>query len=210
MDGKFIAYYRVSTQKQGRSGLGLDAQRAMVEQYLNGGTWELVEEFIEVRSGKKRRPELEKALAACKKSGATLLVAKLDRLSRKALLIEQILDSKIPFVLVEMPDADPFMIRILAAVAQREGEEISKRTTAALAIAKTRGTKLGRGEENKADALTFAYSMAPVIAELKEQGFRILRTICDELNRRGIPTFHGYGQWHIPTVHKLLKQIATL
>jgi DNA invertase Pin-like site-specific DNA recombinase len=182
----------------------------MVQDYLNGGNWELIDEFIEVRSGKKRRPELEKALAACKKSGATLLVAKLDRLSRKALLIEQILDSKIPFVLVEMPEADPFMIRILAAVAQREGEEISKRTTAALAVAKARGTKLGRGQENKADALAFVQSMAPVIAELKQQGFCILRTLCEELNRRALPTFHGYGQWHIPTVHKLLKQIETL
>lgn len=210
MEGKFVAYFRVSTQRQGRSGLGLDAQRAMVQDYLNGGNWELIDEFIEVRSGKKRRPELEKALAACKKSGATLLVAKLDRLSRKALLIEQILDSKIPFVLVEMPEADPFMIRILAAVAQREGEEISKRTTAALAVAKARGTKLGRGQENKADALAFVQSMAPVIAELKQQGFCILRTLCEELNRRALPTFHGYGQWHIPTVHKLLKQIETL
>ena len=210
MNGKFVSYYRVSTQKQGRSGLGLDAQRAMVEQYLNGGQWELVDEFIEVRSGRKRRPELEKALAACKKTGATLLVAKLDRLSRKALLIEQILDSKIPFVLVEMPNADHFTIRIHAAVAQKEAEDISKRTSAALAQAKARGTKLGRGSENKADALAFAQRMAPILADIKAQGFRVLRTICEELNRRAIPTFHGYGQWHIPTVHKLIKQIETL
>ena len=210
MDSQYVAYYRVSTQRQGRSGLGLDAQRAMVEQYLNGGKWELVKEFIEVRSGKKRRPELDKAITACLKTGATLLVAKLDRLSRKSLLINQLLESKVKFVIVEMPNADTFTIQIHAAVAQKEGEEISKRTTAALSIAKARGVKLGRGEENKADALAFTYKMAPVIAELKEQGFCILRTICEELNRRAIPTYHAYGQWHIPTVHKLLKQISTL
>ena len=142
--GKFIAYYRVSTARQGQSGLGLEAQRKAVDDYLNGGDWKLVEEFTEVESGKRNdRPKLDAALAACRKHRATLVVAKLDRLSRNAAFLLLLRDSKVDFKCADMPEADRFTVGILALVAEREAEMTSKRTRDALAAAKARGVKLG-------------------------------------------------------------------
>ena len=142
--GKFVAYFRVSTDRQGKSGLGLEAQRKSVLDYLDGGRWELVAEFTEVESGKHNdRPELEKALAACKKQRAKLVIAKLDRLSRNLAFIATLMDSGVEFVAVDNPHANKLTVHILAAVAQHEREIISARTSAALKAAKARGKRLG-------------------------------------------------------------------
>ena len=138
--GKFVAYFRVSTDKQGRSGLGFEAQRHAVDQFLNGGSWSLIGEFIEVESGKRnKRPELEKALAVCKRQKAKLVIAKLDRLSRNLAFIATLMDSGVEFVAVDNPHANKLTVHILAAVAQHEREMIAQRTKDALQAAKARG-----------------------------------------------------------------------
>ena len=127
--GQFVAYYRVSTDKQGRSGLGLEAQQAAVQNFLNGGTWQLVGEFTEVESGRKsERPELARAMALCKKLKATLVIARLDRLARNVHFISGLMEAKVKFVACDMPEATPFMLHIYAAVAQEEARAISART----------------------------------------------------------------------------------
>ena len=140
--GKFVAYFRVSTDKQGRSGLGLEAQREAVLTYLDGGRWSLVQEFVEVESGKRNdRPELAAALAACKKHKAKLIIAKLDRLSRNLAFIATLMDSGVEFVAVDNPHANKLTVHILAAIAQHEREMIGQRTSDALQAAKARGKK---------------------------------------------------------------------
>jgi DNA invertase Pin-like site-specific DNA recombinase len=144
MRGRFIAYYRVSTDKQGKSGLGLAAQRKAVADYLNGGSWELIGEFTEVESGKRDdRPQLERAIAACKKHRARLIIAKLDRLSRNLAFIATLMERKVDFICCDNPHATKFNLHILAAVAEFERDAISKRTVEALAAAKARGKTLG-------------------------------------------------------------------
>jgi DNA invertase Pin-like site-specific DNA recombinase len=143
-EGLFISYLRVSTAEQGRSGLGLEAQRAAVQSFLNGGQWDLLKEYVEVESGKKsNRPQLQKALEHCRLTGATLLIAKLDRLSRDAHFLTGLQNSGTPFKCADMPYADKLTVGIMAMVAQAERETISKRTKDALAAAKARGKKLG-------------------------------------------------------------------
>src|SRR5215472_18823823 len=190
--GKFIAYYRVSTAKQGESGLGLEAQRSAVLDYLNGGRWKLVGEFKEVESGKKNdRPALAKALAACRVHGATLIIAKLDRLARNVAFISNLMESGVDFEAVDFPQANRLTVHILAAVAEHEAKVISERTKAALSAAKRRGVKLGgfRGTTitkamrrasaeavaKQADAR--AADLCPIIAELQATGARSLRAI---------------------------------
>src|SRR5580693_783048 len=143
--GKFVSYLRVSTKRQGESGLGLEAQRAAVEAFLNGGRWKLVEELVEVESGKHdhNRPALHKALEACKVYGATLVIAKLDRLSRDAHFLLGLQKAGVKFVAADMPEANEMVVGIMALVAQAERRTISARTKAALAAAKARGVKLG-------------------------------------------------------------------
>src|SRR5712671_2581426 len=149
MDGKFVAYYRVSTARQGRSGLGLDAQRQAVADYLNGGTRSLLREFVEVESGKlNTRPELEQALHLCKVTGATLVIAKLDRLSRNAAFLLTLRDSGVQFVAADMPDANALTVGTLALTAQHDREAINRRTGEAPAAAKRRGIKLGKSLRN--------------------------------------------------------------
>src|SRR5215470_14312769 len=143
-EGKWISYLRVSTGRQGRSGLGLDAQRAAVESFLNGGNWKLVKEFVEVESGKNDdRPILAQALKACRLYGAKLVIAKLDRLSRDAHFLLGLEKAGTDFVAADMPNANRLTVGIMAMVAQEERRMISKRTKDALAAAKRRGTKLG-------------------------------------------------------------------
>ena len=210
-NGKYVAYYRVSTDKQGASGLGLEAQRDEVLRYLNGGSWDLISEFTEVESGRKsRRPELEAAIAMCKKHKATLVVAKLDRLYRNAYFVAKLMHEGIPFVCCDNPHANKMTIQILAAVAENERELISKRTKDALAVVKARGEKtLGcpvpeRGAEaagkvaiKKADRM--ADNVAPIIHDLRRKGLSTYREIADALNARGIPTARG-GAWYASTV----------
>lgn len=216
MNGKFIAYYRVSTQKQGQSGLGLEAQREAVVSYLNGGNWELVEEFTEIESGKNsKRPQLAAALAACKKQKATLVIAKLDRLARNVHFISGLMESKADFVAVDMPNMNPFTVHIYAAMAEEYARQISEKTREALAAAKARGVVLGKNgrkngwklaEANRDAAYTRAKNLTRVVWEIRNDGFTSIREIASELNSRNIPTARG-GQWRENTVHRLLKRI---
>ena len=160
--GQFVTYYRVSTDKQGRSGLGLEAQQAAVRNYLDGATWELVGEFTEVESGRKsERPELARALALCKKRKATLVIARLDRLARNVHFISGLMEAKVKFVACDMPEATPFMLHIYAAVAQKEARAISARTKAALAAAKQRGVRLGATGAERAKRFKAEQKRAP-------------------------------------------------
>jgi len=203
--GKFIAYYRVSTDRQGKSGLGLDAQREAVNAFLNGGRWTLIEEFTEIESGKRAdRPELEKALAACKKHRAKLVIAKLDRLSRNLAFIAKLLDSKVEFVAADMPYADRMTLQIRAVFAEHEREMISERTKAALAAAKRRGQRLGNpnlAEAQKlaaaalrANARRFAANVRPIIDEIMRAGATSHNQIAAKLNERNVKTARG-GKW---------------
>jgi DNA invertase Pin-like site-specific DNA recombinase len=203
--GRFVAYYRVSTDKQGKSGLGLEAQREAVTNYLNGGPWTLVEEFIEIESGKRNnRPELEKALAACKRQKAKLIIAKLDRLGRNLAFIATLMESGVEFVAVDNPHANKLTVHILAAVAQHEREMISERTKAALAAAKRRGTRLGNPNLSKAakrgvaalkaNARQFADNIRPIIEEIMRAGATSHNAIAAELNKRNVKTVRG-GTW---------------
>jgi DNA invertase Pin-like site-specific DNA recombinase len=217
--GKWVSYLRVSTGKQGESGLGLEAQRAAVETYLNGGNWTLAAEFVEVESGKRdsNRPQLAAALAACKKLKAKLVVAKLDRLSRNVRFIATVMDSGVEFIACDNPHATRLTLHILAAVAEHEREMISQRTKAALAAAKARGVRLGGpnlavatklgNAGNKAAADRFAQNVAPVIRDIKASGITTLRAIAVALNARGVPTPRG-AQWNATQVMSVLRRAA--
>jgi DNA invertase Pin-like site-specific DNA recombinase len=217
--GKWVAYYRVSTAKQGASGLGLEAQREAVAGYLNGGDWQLAAEFTEVESGRKNdRPELAKALVACRRIGATLIIAKLDRLARNVAFVSNLMESGVEFTAVDFPTANRLTIHILAAVAEHEREMISTRTKAALAAAKARGTKLGNPNGLSAEARTKGTAVAvgkrkaaaadrvadlrPIVEEIKATGRTSLRAIAAELDARGIPAPRG-GKWTAPAVMRL-------
>jgi len=207
--GKFVAYYRVSTEAQGRSGLGLDAQREAVRRYLNGGDWSLVAEYTEVESGRKDdRPQLRSALDHCTLAGATLVIAKLDRLSRNVRFIAELQERGARFVAADMPEANEITVTIMSAMAQHERKAISERTRAALAAAKARGVKLGtpgnlrnqrKGSANGnavkgRKAQEAAARIAPRIAEARAAGASSLRQIAEFLNARGFRTPRG-GQW---------------
>src|SRR5262245_19223833 len=174
MRGKFVSYLRVSTDKQGRNGYGIDAQRQAVGDYLNGGAWELIAECVEVESGKRdgNRPKLKEALALCKKHRARLIIAKLDRLSRNVAFIANLMEGKVDFVCCDMPQATRLTIHVLAAVAEHEREMIAQRTKAGLAAAKERGVVLGGPKiptinaANQEAAASRARAIAPVLAEL--------------------------------------------
>jgi DNA invertase Pin-like site-specific DNA recombinase len=214
--GKFIAYYRVSTDKQGKSGLGLEAQRQAVETYLNGGSWTLVAEFVEVESGKHGdRPQLAAALGACKKHRAKLVIAKLDRLSRNLAFIATLMDSGVEFIAVDNPHANKLTIHILAAVAQHEREMIAQRTKDALQAAKARGKRLGNpklGEArqrafaaNRAAADGFAANVLPVIHQIQASGVQSLRGVARALTARGVKTARG-GEWSAVQVADILRR----
>jgi DNA invertase Pin-like site-specific DNA recombinase len=204
--GKFVAYFRVSTDRQGKSGLGLDAQREAVMSYLNGGKWALVGEFTEVESGKRddNRPQLVAAIAACKRQKAKLVIAKLDRLSRNLAFIATLMESRVEFVAADNPHANKLTIHILAAVAQHEREMISERTRAALQAAKARGkvlgnpnlaeaAKLGRAAL-KANTRRFAANVRPIIEEIMRAGATSHNAIAAKLNERNVRTARG-GTW---------------
>ena len=224
--GKWVAYYRVSTAKQGASGLGLEAQREAVAGYLNGGSWRLAAEFVEVESGRKNdRPELAKALAACRRIGATLIIAKLDRLARNVAFVSNLMESGVEFVAVDFPTANRLSIHILAAVAEHEREAISQRTRAALAAAKARGVKLGgpahlTAEQRAAGrevakavratkAAARAADLLPVIEEIRAGGITSATGIAKVLNERGVPPPSGRGRWQNVTVQRVLARTAT-
>lgn len=209
--GRFVAYYRVSTDRQGASGLGLDAQRAAVAAFISG-RGVLASEFTEVESGRRNdRPELHMAIAACQRQRATLVIAKLDRLARNVAFIANLMESGVEFVAVDMPQANRLTLHILAAVAEHEREMISQRTKAALAVAKARGTKLGNPNPNLPAAVAARTArmakargaVAPLIGRLRAQGMS-LRAIAADLNERRILTVTGC-QWHASSVANVLR-----
>ena len=217
--GAFVSYLRVSTRGQGQSGLGLDAQREAVADYLNGGRWSLIDEYVEVESGANdERPELAKALALCRVHNATLVIAKLDRLSRDAHFLLGLQKAGVKFVAADMPEANEMIVGIMAVVAQAERKMISARTKAALQAAKERGVKLGgdRGniravsakgrlaalEKRRKAARQRAEDLAPIIAELRAHGVTSLGGIAASLNARGVPAARG-GKWTAVQVQRL-------
>lgn len=213
---KAIAYYRVSTDQQGKSRLGLEAQEEAVRLFAHREGYQVTAHFTEVESGKKnKRPELLAALDQCRKQKAMLIIAKLDRLGRNVAFIANLMESRVQFKAVDNPHADELMIHLLAAFAQHERKQISIRTKDALQAAKRRGVQLGKhGKEieskrNAQAATAWADKMAPIIQKIQNQGIKTIRSICEELNRQNIPTFRDDGQqWHIQTVHTLLKRIS--
>jgi DNA invertase Pin-like site-specific DNA recombinase len=220
---KFVVYFRVSTARQGRSGLGLEAQREAVLAYLNGGNWSIAAEFTEVESGKRSdRPEFAKALAACRLHRATLVIAKLDRLARKVHFVSSLMESGVEFVAADNPHANKLTIHILVAMAEHEAEMISARTKAALAAARKRGTVLGgfRGKVPTAkhramsaaarqhDADDRAADLAPTIRAIQEAGATSLRAIAAGLNEQRIPTARGTGGWSAVQVQRVLERLS--
>lgn len=217
-DGKFVAYYRVSTTGQGVSGLGLEAQREAVERYLNGGSWSLIEAFTEVETGKgsnalDRRPQLKAALAYARKHKATLVIAKLDRLARNVHFISGLMETGVEFVAADRPDADRFTLHLEAALAEREARVISERTKAALAAAKRRGVVLGANGRtlavrNRAEAVARVAPMAGRLTALRGEGLS-LRRIASTLNAEGVsPPGASGGVWHPATVQRALERVA--
>lgn len=211
----FIAYYRVSTDRQGKSGLGLEAQQQAVADHLERTGGAIVEAFTEIESGKRRqRPQLAAALKACRRQKATLIIAKLDRLARNVHFISGLMESGVDFIATDNPHANRLMIHMLAAFAEHEREQISQRTKEALAAAKRRGVELGRNgrevlaRENRQRADSFAAELAATISEIKAAGHRTIRAIAAELNQRAVPTARPGARWHRSNTHTLLKRIA--
>lgn len=224
---KIVAYYRVSTARQGRSGLGLEAQQRAVGDFAKAKRAEVMGTFTEVESGKdNNRPELAKALHLAKVTGSTLVIAKLDRLSRNAAFLLTLRDSGVKFVAADMEGANSLTVGVMALVAQEEREAISKRTKAALAAAKARGVKLGNpngtaaikraGKGNqaglaviKSKADCYALDLASVVAALQAQGIGSLGKLAEALNDRGMETPRG-GKWYKSSVRNLLTRLEGL
>lgn len=218
--GKFISYLRVSTQEQGRSGLGLEAQRKAITDFLNGGCWSLLAEFQEVESGKAHldRPALAQALDRCKLTGATLLIAKLDRLSRDAHFLLGLQKSGVRFVAVDVPEANDLTIGILAVVAQAERSMISQRTKAALEAAKARGVRLGNpngfsgkvyreaGQAAKERATEHAQALEATLQGFIDNNLS-MNAMARELGRQGIQTARG-GAWTATAVRNVLVRLG--
>nr|WP_309501751.1 recombinase family protein [uncultured Roseovarius sp.] len=221
---KFVAYERVSTVRQGRSGLGLEAQRKAIDEFAAARGADVIARFTEVESGRKdARPDLARALHLAKLTGATLVIAKLDRLSRNAVFLLTLRDSGVRFLAVDIPEANDLTVGIMALVAQQEREAISRRTKEALAAAKARGVKLGNPNGAAAlkragkggDALratvvanadAHAADLADVLRDIRAQGHVTLRAIAAELNQRGILTRRG-GKWHVSSVRNLIRRV---
>jgi DNA invertase Pin-like site-specific DNA recombinase len=216
---KFIAYYRVSTNKQGKSGLGIEAQQASVADYLATTSGELVNEFIEVQSGKdNQRPELAKALRKCRLTGATLVIAKLDRLSRNAAFLMNLQESAVNFICCDMPEANTLTVGLMACMAEYERKRISENTKAALKAAKARGVKLGnpRLDEVRCTDITAAQTariakakarngeILDVINEIQSDAGKLsLRAISRRLNEAGYRTSRG-KDWQATSVKRIL------
>jgi len=220
-NGKYVSYVRVSTARQGASGLGLEAQQDAVARFLNGGAWELVAEFREVETGKgsdalAKRPQLRAALEACRKLGATLVIAKLDRLARNVHFVSGLMESKVKFVACDIPDANELTIHMMAAFAEHEAKRISQRTKEALAVAKARGVQLGQAgaanlrpnvEQRQAAANAFAEKLRPIFTGMMVEKLS-QRGMVERLNTVGIPTSTGeVGKWRLSQVQRILGRL---
>ena len=217
----FVGYYRVSTAQQGQSGLGLEAQQDAVKRFVDNDL--LAASFVEIESGRNaERPQLARALAECRRRRATLVIAKLDRLSRNVLFIAKLLESDVELVCCDMPSANRLVLHMMSAIAQNEAEMISARTRCALAAAKARGVKLGGSKNHTLTAKDLAKGRAvsaavrtakareraaelmPVIDELKASGATTLQQIADGLTERGISPPRG-GQWQLCSVSRIIQ-----
>jgi DNA invertase Pin-like site-specific DNA recombinase len=224
VDTKAVAYIRVSTAQQGRSGLGIEAQRDAIQRFAAAEGVELVAEFIEVETGKgsdalDRRPQLAASLSAARRTGCPVIVAKLDRLSRDVAFIAGLMAQRVPFIVAELgADPDPFMLHLWAALAEKERAMISQRTRDALARAKANGKRLGNrtnlaeaqasGRQVQVDqAFVRAANLIPVIREIQTAGCSTLREIAAVLNRRGIQTPRG-GAWTAMAVKRVIDRAA--
>jgi DNA invertase Pin-like site-specific DNA recombinase len=220
-DKSIITYIRVSTSQQGRSGLGIEAQRAALQHFARAEGFDVAREFVEVETGKgadalDRRPQLKAALAAARKLRCHVAVAKLDRLSRDVHFISGLMAHKVPFLVAELgPDVDPFVLHLFAALAEKERALISTRTRQALAAAKARGVTLGSpklhvARSSAVEAVTagadrFAANVLPIIREAQKAGASTLRDIANALNARGVATARG-GQWYAKSVSNILER----
>ena len=220
-----IAYYRVSTLQQGRSGLGIEAQKSAVARFAESEGIEVVAEYTEVETGKgadalDRRPELAAALTRARKAKCPVVVAKLDRLSRDVHFISGLMAHKVAFIVAELGlDADPFMLHLYAALAEKERTLISARTKAALAAKKAQGVKLGNPraaetigrahDAHRAAADHFAASVLPIVQSIRASGITGHAGIAEALNSRGVRTARG-GQWYATTVRNLIARSAVL
>ena len=221
MEGKFVAYYRVSTVKQGDSGLGLEAQKETVNRYLNGGSWKLLSEFTEVETGKgsnplSKRPKLKEAMELCHKKGATLIIAKLDRLARNVHFVSGLIESKVNFVAADMPHANKVMIQMHAVMSEWERDQISNRTRQALQVKKEELAKVGKklGNPNlKAnndirlkDAVAFAHNLSPTLESFKSSGMT-QRGMVEELNNLGVKTARG-SSWSLIQLQRVISRLS--
>ena len=221
--GKYVAYYRVSTKRQGDSGLGLEAQKEMLNKHLNGGTWDLIGSFTETESGKRtdrHRPQLKAALNLCKEQKATLIVAKLDRLTRNVSFLSRLLDSQIPFIACDIPEfhnpsTTKFMLQMLCNVAEYEANLISERTVAALNIKKQRGERLGSPSPNIGSKLGVAFllnkanadslKICKAIVDLKKySNCNTLGEIKKALEVKGIKTPRGNNNWSLSSLRNVM------
>lgn len=220
---RYVAYYRVSTDRQGRSGLGLDAQKTAVEAHLNRSGGVLRAAFTEVQSGKDDdRPQLGEALKLCRLTNSTLLIAKLDRLSRNVAFLAALQQAGTKFVACDLPEANELVVHILAAVAQAERKAISERTKAALAAAKARGVRLGNPHLKPGNAASAEFArrarsesvrrrateLGEVITHARQRGCNTLRQLADHLNQLGVTTPQG-GRWHANSVRRIRHRMAT-
>jgi DNA invertase Pin-like site-specific DNA recombinase len=223
--GQIVSYLRVSTGKQGKSGLGIEAQRDAIARFAAAQGCEVLAEVVEIETGKgadalDRRPKLAEALAKARKAKASVVVAKLCRLSRDVAFISGLMAQRVPFIVAELgADADPFMLHIYAALAEKERHLIADRTRAALAAKKAKGAKLGNrtnlgqaqakgADANRVGADAFAANVLPIARQIQASGATTLRAIAEALNARGIRTARG-GQWYAATVANLLRRPAT-
>ena len=218
-NGRFIAYHRVSTQRQGASGLGLEAQKEAVNRFLNDGDWEVVGDYVEIETGKgadalAKRPQLKAALAACRREGATLVIAKLDRLARNVHFVSGLMESKVKFVACDIPEANELTIHIMAAFAEHEAKRISQRTKDALAAAKRRGAVLGKAgaanlrpniEERQKAANAFAEKLRPLFDGMRARGLS-QRAMVTELNGIGVPAPKG-GAWRLAQTQRIISRL---
>jgi len=216
-----VAYFRVSTNQQGRSGLGIEGQREALSRFAQSEGLDLVAEFVEVETGKgsdalDRRPQLAAALARARALRCPVAVSKLDRLSRDVHFISGLMTHRVPFVVADLgPDVDPFVLHLFAALAEKERALISGRTKSALAAAKAKGVKLGNPRIEaarsravaslQAEADRAASNVLPIIAEIRRSGATTLRAIAEALNARGVPTPRG-GRWHAMSVRNVLAR----
>jgi len=217
----YVAYYRCSTERQGKSGLGLEAQQTAVAEYLKGSGGRLLAEYTEIESGRRRdRPQLATALELCRRSRFTLVIAKLDRLARNVAFVSSLLESRVRFVAVDMPEADVTFLQMAAVFGEWEARRCSERTKAALQAAKARGKLLGwaapasEGYQREASrrgvavlrdqAALFAANTRPIIESIQRAGIVTLSGVAEALNSRGVRTQRG-GSWHASTVRNIMR-----